>query len=585
MIMMKKLFLLMAVVAGGFAATSCSSGSDATAETPQSLDSKFDAQGNAYLKIALNLPTSNGMTRANGVYDAGTEEEYAIKDAVLVLFKGNNENDAVFLKAYNLTNTSVGTTGANEQISTRRLYSQKVNKGDANLGSETVYAMVVANTNGLFTVASDNASMTVTTSTGSQTVNNTTTFATYQTYILNKVGDTTNGLLMTNPPLSSAKGGSTSPASGDIRRVAPLTAEHFYTSEAEAYAGTKYVEIYLERAAAKISVTASSSASEALTSAPSVTYNPSTITWGIQNYNTTFYGIRKVEKSYFGYLSDNVDASLATKYRFVDANIIADDAVNKYSRIHWAEDVNYAAAPENTDAPTAWNNRGAAVYVAENTINAQSLKQTMTTRVVVKVQFNAGNFYTTSLAGADDIFTTPASLTEKVVEYLKGQSDFATWFASHPSATITGTYGTSAGLVGVTLSSSEDDDNFQIIPSVSNINANVQFTYFPGGVCYYPVLIKHFGDVETPLPNTTDIAGTGYNDIYGSTADAQNKNFLGRYGVVRNNWYEVVVDGVKHIGSAKIPTPEDIPDDVVESYLKVRINILSWAKRTQNVTL
>ena len=583
---MKKQCLFGALLAVGLSFTACSSGSDSTTEPRQSLDSKFDAQGNAYLNIALNLPTSNGMTRTNGVYDAGIEDEYAIKDAVLVLFKGSDEASAKFLKAYTLTNTSVGATGANEQISTRRLYSQKVSKGDANLGTETVYAMVVANTNGLFSVAANNESMTVTTSTGSETVNSSTTFATYQTYVLNKVGDTTNGLLMTNPPLSTEKGGSVSPASGIIRHMAPLTAEHFYTSEAEAYAGTKYVEIYLERAAAKISVTASSSTSESLTSAPSVTYNPSTITWGVQNYNTTFYGIRKVEKSYFGYLSDNVESSLATKYRFVDANTIADDAVNKYSRIHWAEDVNYAAAPDNVAAPASWNDRGAAVYVAENTINAQSLKQNLTTRVVVKVQFNGGSFYTTSLAGADDIFTDNATLTAKIVEYLQGQAAFTSWFAANPSATFTGTFTTTAGSATLsTLVASDNDAAFQALNPVSTVNTNVQFTYFPDGICYYPVLIKHFGDVETPLPNTTEIAGSSYTDIYGSTPADQNRNFLGRYGVVRNNWYEVVVDGVKHIGTPTIPTPGDTPDDEVESYLKVRINILSWAKRRQNVTL
>ena len=103
-------------------------------------------------------------------------------------------------------------------------------------------------------------------------------------------------------------------------------------------------------------------------------------------------------------------------------------------------------------------------------------------------------------------------------------------------------------------------------------------------MAYYKVLIKHFGDDETPLPAT--VAGTGYNDIYGSTDANRIRDFLGRYSVVRNNWYNIDLTGIKHIGKPSVPEiPTDTPDDEIDSYLKVRINVLSWAKRTQSVVL
>ena len=70
-----------------------------------------------------------------------------------------------------------------------------------------------------------------------------------------------------------------------------------------------------------------------------------------------------------------------------------------------------------------------------------------------------------------------------------------------------------------------------------------------------------------------------------SSAD-QDKYFLGRYGVVRNNWYNLNIQSVRKIGSPIPVTPDDTPDDEIENYLSVKIHILSWAKRTtQSVDL
>ena len=66
-----------------------------------------------------------------------------------------------------------------------------------------------------------------------------------------------------------------------------------------------------------------------------------------------------------------------------------------------------------------------------------------------------------------------------------------------------------------------------------------------------------------------------------------NGDYLGRYGVLRNNWYALSVTSVRSLGDA---TPHendwpDTPDDELDNYLAFRINVLSWAKRTQGAAL
>ena len=101
---MKKSMFFAALFAAGMLMTACSSDND-TIQEETSLDSKFDAQGNAYVKIAINTPTTRG-TRANEVYDNGTADEYAVKDAVLVLFNGTSadEDNATFVSASKMDN-------------------------------------------------------------------------------------------------------------------------------------------------------------------------------------------------------------------------------------------------------------------------------------------------------------------------------------------------------------------------------------------------------------------------------------------------------------------------------------------------
>lgn len=97
---------------------------------------------------------------------------------------------------------------------------------------------------------------------------------------------------------------------------------------------------------------------------------------------------------------------------------------------------------------------------------------------------------------------------------------------------------------------------------------------YKSGESYYIARIKHFGDDLTPWS-----AG---NETYGG----KNLNWLGRYGVLRNNWYNLTVNSISGPGYPDVPEvkPTD-PDDENFKYINVSVKILDWAKRSQDVNL
>ena len=127
-----------------------------------------------------------------------------------------------------------------------------------------------------------------------------------------------------------------------------------------------------------------------------------------------------------------------------------------------------------------------------------------------------------------------------------------------------------------------EDPKTMSAENLQKLQAAMTVTEYTNAESYYTVLIKHFGDDLTPWneDNKTD-------NPYPDNDEKADNNWLGRYGVLRNNWYEIEVTGIKGIGSATVPDVNDdpTPDDNVEKYISVKINMLSWAKRKQSVTL
>ena len=135
----------------------------------------------------------------------------------------------------------------------------------------------------------------------------------------------------------------------------------------------------------------------------------------------------------------------------------------------------------------------------------------------------------------------------------------------------------------------DDDDEDNTV--IKDLNAVQDIKAYSNGVSYYSVLIKHFGDEYTPWNPTTlgitETTPTTQESYFTKANPAQ--NFLGRYGLVRNNWYSINLTKINNFGE---PTVKDIhfdgtPDDKYEKEeaISCRINILSWAKRSQSAEL
>lgn len=101
------------------------------------------------------------------------------------------------------------------------------------------------------------------------------------------------------------------------------------------------------------------------------------------------------------------------------------------------------------------------------------------------------------------------------------------------------------------------------------------------GECYYNVYIRHFADEQE---------AAGITVKPGISTSIYNENHTGRYAIVRNNWYDVTVKSISGPGMPSNPEPDpNKPVDEIEDdsnrYMNVDVNILNWAKRSQNVDL
>ena len=455
------------------------------------------------------------------------------------------------------------------------------------------------------------------------------------------VNSTTKYFFMTNAVLSNTIGGLTKPASTiALQTLAPVDKSFIYETEAKATAGHAATDIYVERAVAKVTLNAVSAdkylkTEGALTASTGITINASLVGWSLDNTNKTSYIIRQVpavstaayDDAYFSWdLVSKSDQAGVDKYRFVGGNPV-DPSVALY-RTYWAEDPNYniahvAANFSNIEATALTNTAiGDAnpLYCLENTFDVAHQTFENTTRAVLAVKLTSGsdNFY---IMGADrKTLYTFADVQNKIKDYIMSQPAFIAWF--NDAATDKGGKGTLTGtnltvafnldddeagkltVTSVTIPAANTDANAAITITSSSDNVeghdlsgvistlNTQLSNverFVGGMSYYSIRIKHFGDDLTPWNNGEYKEGSAPAEstiatIYPDADDhRQIPNYLGRYSVVRNNWYDLQVGEILRVGSSTIPELTTHPDDELEDlYIKARINILSWAKRPQS---
>lgn len=589
---MKKLFLFAMAVA---TLSGCSSSEDLE------LQSEVKAGGEGYVSFSIQLPTtSSSATRVNDEFDDGDvkPDEYKVHNATMFIFKGSNEADATFVKAYKMNvNTFKADGTATDQCTTEGIVSSKITKPQTETG-ENIYAYIMINSNDMINT---------TTKTIDEKSYDGKTFKDFSKLELSNVGNLTTGMVMTNAPVASKMGGASDPTGATLTTLTKLDPNKIFATQAAAEANPAG-DVYMERAAVKVTVKTASLSGTITTPGESVTYNPASIKWALSNVNTVYYNTRQMNSSWLGYNAQGISSepniegipNATTKYRFVSGSAIHDGVYRTY----WGEDVNYTGKAGLLVAPTSLNkNPNDAVYTFENTFDVDHQVAENTTGIAVSATFNDGNsFYTASTYGDNKILQEPTSSVsgEKIQEYImtylcNNYSKFKAWYDQNSKNRITVTMNNSnpseAKVETVTKAADAED-----LPSdfgqteIKDALNSITFKYYNGGVAYYNVLIKHFGDFETPWDrkNHTENSITGvYKKINGTTLtnEQYDNNYLGRYGVVRNNWYKIEITGIRQIGSPVIVTPSTDPDDNVDNYLSVKIHITPWAVRKQSVIL
>ena len=598
--------LLFSVALAGLMLGSCSSSDDLNGGGN---NTGFNETGKGYINISLNLPTQgkNVSRAANDVTADGDVKEYNVKDAALLLFAGANENDAVFQGAYNLDGLKKDIS-ANAQISTQLTKVQEISSISA---PGKIYAFVLVNKGANINVGIDHTI----------TVNGTAFNGKFSDFSQLKVDGAfaKDNLMMTNVPVVTKPG---STAFDDATVLTDVTSSIFKT-EAEAKANPA-ADVFVERVASKVTLGMSGSGTSTETlSADGATAKNFKYTlegWNLANVNKSSYLVRQYDNTWNNLTSDGHDfltgadksAFAANPYRFAGINLIktnvsSNPAANKY-RTYWGKDINYTNdAPFASDATVGDADltlgKDATTYCYENTFDVAHQKVYNTTTAIVKMKitpesYTGGTFYT--INGGKDVVYSLANakikvgnqfLAENTESFLKttyfhtvteagkitvSDVDFSDNAGKVTFNKLVLTFTPTAGGTATTA----DVTDAAVLTALAN---NIKVVEYKGGYSYYNILIKHFGDELTPWNPSTKTSGLSYPD---PNKDA---NWLGRYGVLRNNWYDLDITGVSRLGAA---TPEELdvkndptPDDNLKSYISVKINVLSWAKRTQGAIL
>lgn len=613
---MKKIYLPLALAAT-LALGACSS--DNVVDNGGS--NPIDLSKGGFVKMSLNLPTDNNRgSRATHDLNDGLANEYGIKNAYLVLFEGgDDENKAAIKGAYALSNSDFEAVGDNPNhvtLTKRIAFANDTKKpSDSN---KYIYALVVLNNNGLFTVDGNHTLKFDDTKVDATAYKSAANFINFSKAIASTSTDgktpfasdvATNGIFMTNAPLCTKPGGATAPgATAAIKTLADVT-DNIYTTEAEAKSKPA-AEIYVERAVAKVTV---QDKNDKLVANQKISYK--LYNWVVDNTNKKSYIVRQYDKDWNGINSDKATTADANKYRFVwdkPVNPNATDA-NKLYRTAFAQDPEYKTTTADADnynriasnakmtlSPTFGNEHPQ--YCNENTFQVTAQNQDQTTRVVLGVKMSAPGTttYDADLYTVNDnkeVVYTKATLAERLKNIiLHNDPAVNTWAKTHTTnvsldITFNEDVAGKTTIKEVTLkgktAAGAADETFAGTFTTDFDNALPNIVRYKGGVAYYAVRIKHFGDSDTPWNKEGQGVTAGGNSLIypNPSAGASDGWFLGRYGVVRNNWYDISVNKIQTLGDATIPAFTNDPDDVLENYISVSINVLSWSKHTQGADL
>lgn len=516
-----------------------------------------------FVKVAINLPSVSGNSvKANGNdnFDDGIAAEYNVKDMILAIFAGADEANATCTEAHELSYNKTATPGGNVTVK----YTSGTVEINKPAQGNKVFALVIVNKSNLFSVSGNKLQVSGADFTGKlEGLNNIA-----QTFSADYASVDNQNFLMANAPITNEASIASKLTTREVTTLVPLT---IYNSKGEAdnAAGDK---IYVERASAKVTMQLNGSPSDnTLTiSATGTSYDGATVKfddWALNNTNTKFYPVRNVSSwtDWNGYFVST------------EVNRFFGETANPY-RVYWAIDPNYSG----TATDLTWSTTPSysdkfdgttAAYCAENTTDAASMQKENLTQVILKTTFklkDATENDNLFLGKGSSLLYKEADFLSTIKNNVTGVTEVIVKSTAAP-ATITDNAGVQNVLA---VSESEQLTDAQAAAILAKFGGEIKF--YKGGVMYYyTTTIKHFGDGPTAFDPSVD--GTPY---------TPESKFLGRFGVVRNNWYDLKINSVTGPGEPEIPVNPD-PDepDKVRSYINVEINVLSWAKRTQSIDL
>ena len=543
--------------------------------------------GESYASITIDLPTTSSTRAANDLFDGGTASEYAVNDATLVIFEkgtATSEKDYKFVEAVPLGNLEPwkNVTPANKGITTEATVTAQLSSAKVDKVGGKYYALVILNNE---------------TATGNKiTLPSTSTETTYGTW--NVATNTTNitdyakGFYMANAPQFTA---------ANVEPTTLVKIEGIYSTKEEAQSKAA-TTVHVERGLAKVTVGTGSSTNNyfATTGAKATGTNYSSdnvkITkWALDVTNKTSFPVHVTE----GLSTDYTDVwknELNKSDRFVSAS-------TSFKRVYWGVDPNY----KNTDLndPTKEADRNAnftyikkgdissnatdVAYCLENTFNLDNMKQGQTTRVVFKATYTPNGFTAedgstffkignhTELWSKKNLVAQIKAKAQEVLSETDANKIAVVLDAESNDVEKT------AGTKILTKANVKHNDAEVTDDQINKINVKlglkaatptdpiVGITTYVNGESYYIARIKHFGDDLTPWNAGEATYGT------------ENERYLGRYGVLRNNWYDLTINSISGPGYPDVPEVKpNSPDDDDTKFINVSVKILDWAKRSQS---
>ena len=544
--------------------------------------------GVGYATFTINLPSVSGSTtsgaRGTRAADAGGAEvnegsadEYKVSDATALIFQkyGADEGSYKFVESVNLPFTA--TDWENDDTDGITTKSKKLVAQLTNVDTKNTYAVLVLLNN------KSTSGVKIKLPTVGQSYNEWNNEA--QSPNLTDL-TTTDNFYMANAPLCE---------SGKVTTLVTIDKKNIYPTQKAAKDGTAAANVFVERGVAKMSVVdpTTKTVKDKATSADTeskVTFS----NWALDITNKKTYAVHNIDG-----LSKDFSAIWTTP-RFIGTN----------SRVYWGKDPNYSM-PELKDANLAGDTKRSEefncitkiddinktfdkpVYCLENTFDLANMYQGQTTRVIFKATYapkdDAGNsladaadgtFYTignmttilneTKLEAAVDAVANPVLPTGYHIDYtnIKKKGSHVITLADIKDAT-----GATLDAATGTAIVNEINNKLGLTDGGGRAEAMVGINTYKKGVTYYIARVKHFGDALTPWSS-------------GKSYGTDNTSYLGRYGMLRNNWYELQVGNVYGPGYPGVPPVDPtLPDDENEKYLSVSVKILSWAKRSDTVDL